>query len=303
MTSNTTFNWDSPEVAALVRAALNEDIGRGDLTAQATVPADRRAEARILAKQHSIVAGLPLAERIFRQLDANIDFRAELTEGEEARAGATLVYISGNARAIVTAERTALNFLTHLCGVATLTRQFVDAIAGTRARIRDTRKTLPLLRALEKYAVRMGGGSNHRFGLYDAILIKENHIAACGSVSEAVRRARERADAAMPQMTAYESFQPPQKIEVQVEVRNEHELREALRAGAESVLLDNLSPEEARALVRIARSEGRCLIEVSGGVTLANVRAFAEAGPDYIAVGAITHSAPAADLSLLIETK
>jgi nicotinate-nucleotide pyrophosphorylase (carboxylating) len=228
--------------------------------------------------------------------------------------------IEGNARAILAGERVALNFLAHLSGIATLTRKFVDAIADAgdrRTRIRDTRKTTPLHRALEKYAVRCGGGVNHRFGLFDAVLIKENHIAAAGGIREALRRAQEYVASAEPvtaHTTAYEAFAPeatknspsagagPGQIGIQIEVRNEAELREALAAGALSVLLDNQTPESARALIAIARRESpTCLIEISGGVTLANVRAFAEAAPDFIAIGALTHSAPAADFSLLLE--
>jgi len=289
-----------------VREALQEDIGAGDLTAVAIVPASARARARIVAKQGLVVAGLPLAGNVFRVLDDGVRFEAKVEECARAEAGAVLAEVEGRAKAIVTGERTALNFLSHLCGVATLTRRFVGAIAGTRAQIRDTRKTTPLLRALEKYAVRMGGGTNHRFGLFDAILIKENHIALAGGVTEALRRAREhvrRLSREPREITAYESFAPPAEREIQIEVRNEAELREALAAGAESVLLDNLTPLEAGRLTAIVRRErAGCTVEVSGGVTLENVRAYAEAGVDYIAVGALTHSAPAADVSLLIET-
>jgi len=302
------FNWDTAEIEALVREALREDVGAGDRTVAATVPANASARARILAKQELVVAGLPLAQRVFRTLDGGIEFEAKIAEGERAAAGAQLARIEGRAAAILTGERTALNFLSHLSGVATLTRRFVEAIAGTRARIHDTRKTTPLLRALEKYAVRMGGGANHRFGLFDAILIKENHIALAGGVMEAIRRARYYAAAYEPntrEMTAYESFAPPPvggELPIQVEVRSEIELRTAVLAGAESVLLDNVTPEEAGRLTAIVRRErAGCAVEVSGGVTLANVRAYAEAGVDFIAVGALTHSAPAADVSLLVE--
>ena len=273
----------------------------------ATVPEVARARARILAKQELVVAGLPLAQRVFRTLDGGVRFEATIAEGERAAAGAQLARIEGRAATILTGERTALNFLSHLCGVATLTRRFVEAIVGTQARIRDTRKTTPLLRALEKYAVRMGGGANHRFGLFDAILIKENYIALAGGVAEALRRAREQAkqEAGQPrEMTAYESFAPPNAggFPLQIEVRNEAELREALETGAVSVLLDNVTPEEAGRLTAIVQTENPgCTVEVSGGVTLANVRAYAEAGVDFIAVGALTHSAPAADVSLLVE--
>jgi nicotinate-nucleotide pyrophosphorylase (carboxylating) len=305
------MNWDAPEIHIFLHAALDEDIGAGDLTARAIVPAEAQAQAQIIARRESTLAGLPLAERIFRALDHEVRFEAVFAEGQAVPAGATVARVEGRTRAILTAERTALNLLAHLCGVATLTRRFVNATEGTRTRIRDTRKTLPLLRGLEKYAVRMGGGVNHRMGLYDAMLIKENHIAAAGSVSEALRRAR----AFLPcpahagrEMTAYESFAPPaeagwdEAVGIQVEVRNEEELREALAAEADSVLLDNQTPAEAARLVALTRAlRPDCVLEISGGVTLENVRAYAAAAADYISVGALTHSAPAADLSLLVE--
>jgi len=307
------MNWDAAEIQFFVQAALDEDIGAGDLTVRAIVPADSRTRARILARRAAVVAGLPLAERVFRALDPSARVEPQIAEGDEAAANAVLAYVECGARAMLTGERTALNLLSHLSGVATLTRAFVRAVAGTNTRIRDTRKTLPLLRRLEKYAVRMGGGENHRMGLYDAMLIKENHIAAAGSVREALHRAR----AFLPcpggqrETTAYESFAPPgtgwdEAVPIQIEVRNEAELREALAAGAASLLLDNTTPAEAARLVALARA-GRpaaagCVLELSGGVTLENVRAYAAAGADYIAVGALTHSAPAADLSLLVES-
>lgn len=309
------MNWDSAEITALIRAALDEDLGfgrsarPGDLTANATVPAAATARAQIIAKQDLILAGLPIAERVFRALDPAVQLMAEPHDGDAVKAKATVLRIAGNACAILSAERTALNFLAHLSGIATLTRRFVDAIEGTRACIRDTRKTTPLHRMLEKYAVRTGGGANHRFGLFDAVLIKENHIAAAGGVAEALRRSKEHEAALEPitaATTAYEAFAPagdPAAIVVQIEVRNESELREALNAGAESVLLDNQTPESAATLIRIARQvRPACTIEISGGITLANVRAYAEAGPDFIAIGALTHSAPAADFTLLVES-
>jgi nicotinate-nucleotide pyrophosphorylase (carboxylating) len=304
------MDWDSPEITIFLHAALDEDIGVGDLTARALVPADARARAQILARRETVLAGLPLAERIFRALDPTARVEAHYQDGDAVPAAGVVAHVESNARALLTAERTALNLLSHLCGVATLTRAFVRAVDGTHTRIRDTRKTLPLLRRLEKYAVRMGGGVNHRLGLYDAMLIKENHIAAAGSVHEALRRAR----AFLPssdgqrETTAYESFAPPpdakwdESVPVQIEVRNEGELREALAAGAESLLLDNTTPAEAARLVALARRlRPTCVLELSGGVTLGNAPAYAAAGADYLAVGALTHSAPAADLSLLVE--
>jgi len=301
------FDWDAPSVAALVRATLDEDIGRGDLTTLATVPPNVLARARIIAKQDLVLAGLPLAERVFRVLDPAIRTTSNFAESAQVPRGSEIAQIEGHAAAILTGERTALNFLAHLCGIATLTHRFVEAIAGTRARIRDSRKTTPLLRGLEKYAVRAGGGSNHRFGLFDAILLKENHIALAGGITAALARAKQFAASrvqAGSEMTAYESFRAPEApIPIQIEVRGESELREALAAGADSVMLDNVSPAEAARLAGIVRA-GRpaCLVEVSGGVTLATARAYAEAGVDFISVGALTHSAPAADLSLLVST-
>lgn len=309
------MNWDSTDITTLIRAALDEDLGfgrsarPGDLTANATVPAVAAARAQIIAKQDSILAGLPIAEAVFYTLDRAAILTSDYADSAPVKAGCTVLLIEGNARAILIAERTALNFLAHLTGIATLTRRFVDAIAGTHAKIRDTRKTTPLHRALEKYAVRTGGGANHRFGLFDAVLIKENHIASAGGVAEALRRAKEHVAALEPitaATTAYEAFAPagePGAIVVQIEVRNESELRAALDAGADSILLDNQTPGSAATLVRIARQvRPACTIELSGGVTLANVRAYAEAGPDFIAIGALTHSAPAADFTLLVES-
>jgi nicotinate-nucleotide pyrophosphorylase (carboxylating) len=307
------MNWDSREIAALVRAALEEDIGAGDATVQALVPPGATARASIIAKQELTVAGLPIAERVFRALDGRVAFRARTQEGAAVRNGDVLAEINGSAAAVLTGERTALNFLAHLCGIATLTRRLVDALAGTHTRIRDTRKTTPLLRALEKYAVRMGAGTNHRFGLYDAILIKENHIALAGGVKPALDCAHAYAAQKGParrEVTAYESFATPgagppaeDPLPVQIEVRNESELREALGCGASALLLDNQTPVEAARLVSIARSiRPDCVIEISGGITLANARAYAEARADFLSSGALTHSAPAADLSLLVES-
>jgi nicotinate-nucleotide pyrophosphorylase (carboxylating) len=299
MVPQASFEWDSQELTSLIRAALDEDIGRGDITAAALIPAGAAATAHIIARQEMVLAGLPLAERVFRALDSRVEWNPAFEDGALIQSGAAIATLAGRARAILSAERTALNFFARLCGVATLTRRFVQAIAGTRAQIRDTRKTTPLLRALEKYAVRTGGGTNHRMGLFDAFLIKENHIALAGGVAQAVRRARSRSSA---EATACESFAAPPDAPVEVEVRNEAELREALAARADAVLLDNLSPVEAARLIEIVRSTRRdCVVEISGGVNLANVRAYAEAGADFISIGALTHSAPAADLSLLVE--
>jgi len=298
------MNWDTPEIAALIRAALDEDLGAAstDLTAERVIPAALRARARVVAKRALVLAGLPLAERVFIARDAHLRMAAKFEEGADVPQGTTVAEIEGCARAILAAERTALNFLARLCGIATLTRRFVQAVAGTATRIRDTRKTTPLLRQLEKYAVRVGGGANHRFGLYDAILIKENHVALAGSIAEALRRARSTNLRGGREAPAQARLPVPLPA-IQVEVRNEAELREALDADAEAVLLDNISSAEAARLVRMAHElRPGAAIEVSGGVTLANVRAYAEAGADFIAIGALTHSAPAADLTLLVDS-
>ncbi len=308
------MDWKTPDISSLIAAALEEDLGGqrdsgGDLTGIACVPADAEARATIFAKQTAVVAGLPLVSQVFQSLRSSMQCEILAMEGEEVSSGRAVFRVAGSARAILSGERTALNFLCHLSGVATLTRKFVKQTEGTRARIRDTRKTTPLHRALEKYAVAAGGGANHRFGLYDAILIKENHAAMAGGIGEAVRRALALVasrELAFREMTAYESFQADaakQTLTVQAEVRNESELRAALAAGAPAVLLDNQPPQEAARLVQIARGiKPECVIEISGGVNLGNVRAYAESGADFIAIGALTHSAPAADFSLLMDT-
>ena len=306
------MNWHSQEIDELVRRALAEDVGTGDATTAAIVPAGAPAKAHIIARQPLVCAGLAIAELIFRALDREIRIGCLHEDGSFAESGAELIEIAGEAQAILTGERTALNFLAHLCGIATLTRRFVEQLAGTQARIRDTRKTTPGLRALEKYAVQCGGGTNHRFGLYDAVLIKENHIAIAGGVKAALDRAHAFTSLKMsaPQTaSAYDAAGLDPKLagagplSVQIEVRNERELREALGAGAEAVLLDNMTPEAARRSVQLARNLRRdCVIEISGGITLDNARAYAETGADFLSSGALTHSAPAANLSLLVES-
>jgi nicotinate-nucleotide pyrophosphorylase (carboxylating) len=305
------MNWHSDEINELVRRALAEDVGPGDATTEATVPAKATARASILARQTLVCAGLPIAERVFRTLDPEMRVDCVHNDGSFVEPGAELVRLAGNARAILTGERTALNFLAHLCGIATLTRRFVEQLSGTKTRIRDTRKTTPGLRALEKYAVKAGGGTNHRFGLYDAILLKENHIALAGGIREALDKAHAFTSTKGPAprtASAYDAagLDPevagPAPLTVQIEVRSERELREALEAGAEAVLLDNMSPEEALFCVGLARSlRSDCVVEISGGITLDNARAYAEVGPDFLSSGALTHSVPAANLSLLVE--
>jgi nicotinate-nucleotide pyrophosphorylase (carboxylating) len=306
------MNWHSQEIDELVRRALAEDVGAGDATTTAIVPAGTPAKAHIIARQALVCAGLPIAESVFRALHPEIRIGCLHTDGSFVERGTGLVEIAGEAQAILTGERTTLNFLAHLCGIATLTRRFVEQLAGTHARIRDTRKTTPGLRALEKYAVMCGGGTNHRFGLFDAILIKENHIAIAGGVKAALDRAHAYTSLKMAApcvASAYDAAGLKPEVvgrgplPVQIEVRNKTELREALEAGAEAVLLDNMTPDEAKHCVQLARSLRRdCVIEISGGITLANARAYAETGADFLSSGALTHSAPSANLSLLVES-
>jgi nicotinate-nucleotide pyrophosphorylase (carboxylating) len=270
-------------VADVVARALAEDTGSGDVTTQATVPPGARATATITQKAPGVVFGLEAAQEAFRQTDPDAAIERLAPEGVWQEPGTPVLRITGSAAGILLAERTALNLLQRLSGVATLTARYVRAIEGTGARILDTRKTTPTLRPLEKAAVVAGGGTSHRFGLFDMVLIKENHVAAAGGVGPAVRAARERfAD-----------------IPVEVECRTADEVREALDAGAPRILLDNMTPDEMRAIV--TEVDGRAQLEASGGIDLNTVRAAAETGVDFVSVGALTHSAPALDLSLILE--
>ncbi len=267
---------------------LAEDVGRGDITTEAVVLPGVRARGRFVAKQDLVVAGLEVADAVFAVLDSSVEIEAFVTDGDRVSAGQIFARVEGPAEVLLAAERTALNLLQHLSGIATLTRAFVEAVAGTRAQIVDTRKTLPGLRMLQKYAVAVGGGRNHRFGLDDGILIKDNHIALAGSVRTAVERARKYAG---------------HMHKIEVEVSNLDDLREALEARADIILLDNMSPEMVREAVRLVRERApEVLVEASGGITLENVRAYAEAGVDFISIGALTHSAPAADISMKLTT-
>src|SRR5262245_25962197 len=267
----------------LVRRALDEDLGPGDVTSSLVVAAGRRGTARIEARQALVVCGLPVAEAVFRELDTAPAFEARCQEGDRVGHGSALAEVSGDLRAILAGERTALNFLGRLCGIATLARRFVEAVAGSGARIVDTRKTLPGWRLLDKYATAVGGVTNHRVGLFDGILLKDNHVALAGGVGPALRAARAAA---------------PAGLRIQIEVESEADALAALDAGADFLLLDNRPPA---ALERIAKSVGgRALLEASGGVTLENVRAVAATGVDRISIGALTHSAPNADVALEI---
>ena len=271
----------TPAIEALLALALEEDLGRGDVTSEAIFAPTQTTSARLIAKESLTVAGIAVAAAVFARIDGQTRFVPRVDDGQRLEQGEIVAVVEGRTRSLLAAERTALNFLQRLSGVATLTRRFVEAVAGTRARIVDTRKTTPGWRALDKEAVRAGGGGNHRADLAAGVLIKDNHVAACGGVKAAVERARAHA---------------PHSLRVEVEVTELEQIDEALAAGADIVLLDNFDPPKvARAVERIA---GRAIIEVSGGIDLDTVRAFAEAGPDLISVGALTHSARAVDLSL-----
>jgi nicotinate-nucleotide pyrophosphorylase (carboxylating) len=266
----------------LVRRALAEDIGAGDVTTAGTVDPQRRARAQLVAKSPAVIAGLDVAEEVFRQLDDWVVVNRYINDGDSCPAGVVVADVDGRAADLLTAERTALNFLQRLSGIATLTRKYVDRAAG-RIIILDTRKTTPGLRVLEKYAVACGGGANHRFGLHDAVLIKENHARLAGGIKAAVERMR----ASAPGMR------------VEVEAQSLDEVDQAVSAGTDIILLDNLTLDEIQEGIR--RIGGRAKAEISGGVTLDRIPALAATGADYVSVGALTHSAPAADLSLEIE--
>jgi len=266
----------------LIELAIAEDIGPGDATSEAILPAGLTLHGRIIAKSSGIIAGLPVAEAVFSRVDPALRFTAHVEDGAKVTPGDLVANVTGPGREMLAAERIALNFLQQLSGVATLTRTFVDAVAGTRATILDTRKTHPGFRALEKYAVRMGGGQNHRLSLYDMLLVKDNHIEAASSIAAAVERAR----AAYPDLP------------IEVEVKTMDELREALEQNVDRIMLDNMGLDEMQAAVQL--TAGRVPLEASGGVSLERVTAIAATGVDHISVGALTHSAPVLDLSMLV---
>jgi nicotinate-nucleotide pyrophosphorylase (carboxylating) len=275
------FPLNHDQLNSLVQSALHEDGALNDLTTIATVVSERRARAKLVARDTGVVCGLPLALEAFRIMDAKLAIRVDAEDGSRVERGAPVLYLSGHARGLLSAERVALNFMQHLSGIATLTSRYVAAIRGTKARILDTRKTLPGWRPLEKYAVCAGGGKNHRADLSTGILIKDNHLAALdGNIDLAVRRSREIA--------------PGMKVEVECETKEQ--VADALAAGADIIMLDNMSPEQMRECVLIIN--GRATTEASGGVHLGNVRAIAETGVDWISIGALTHSAPALNLAL-----
>jgi nicotinate-nucleotide pyrophosphorylase (carboxylating) len=272
------------QIEELVRKAIQEDAGAGDITTALTVPENLMGKARIVAKQEGTLAGINVAKLVFFDVDRELRFIGFLKDGKRFEKGGVIAEVAGRVRSILTAERSALNFLQRMSGIATLTRQYVDIIKGTKAKILDTRKTTPLLRELEKYAVRMGGGYNHRLGLHDMILIKENHIRAAGSIRNAIALAR---------------AGNVKGLLIELEAKTLSEAKQALEVGAPRILLDNMTPAQVRAVVRMTR--GHTKLEASGGVTLRNVRAIAKTGVNYISVGALTHSAPAVDISLELE--
>lgn len=281
------MQFDESALYAQIGAFLAEDLGRGDITTQSTVTRNAQARGRFLAKEAMIVCGLEAAEAVFSTLDSQQQIEAFVSDGDEVEAGKVIARTQGFADVLLGGERVALNILQRLSGIATLTRKFVKAIEGTRAAIVDTRKTTPGLRMMEKYAVSIGGGKNHRFGLDDGVLIKDNHIALAGGVAAAIERARE-------------SVGHLHKIEV--EVAGERDLREAISAKADIIMLDNQTPEATKRLVEIARELApQILLESSGGINLETVRAFAETGVDLISCGALTHSARAMDISFKIQ--
>lgn len=272
-----------------VRRFLLEDVGPGDITTIWTVPDSTTAVGWIVARQPCVVAGLPLARIVFDEVGGRVDVSEVAKDGDAVSAGARLMRLTGLARPMLSGERLALNLLQRLSGVATVTRRYAEALAGTNASVSDTRKTTPGLRVFEKYAVRVGGGRNHRIGLFDAVLIKDNHIAAAGGITPALQSVATHRSGSVP---------------VQIEVDGLDQLSEALDCGVDAVLLDNMSPERVRDAVALIRSHANgatCWIEASGGITLSNIRAYAEAGADTVSVGALTHSAPSVDIALDFE--
>jgi nicotinate-nucleotide pyrophosphorylase (carboxylating) len=268
----------------IISTALAEDIHTGDITTLSVLPKPRRMRARLIAKEPMVLCGISVAEKVFAKVDPGTKFSAAFADGARLKSGDVIARIEGDAAALLQAERVSLNLLQRMCGIATQTAEYVKAIQGTGARVVDTRKTTPGLRVLEKYAVRVGGGTNHRTGLYDGVLIKENHIAAAGGIKEAVRLARDYI---------------PHTLKIEVETENLDEVALALEAGADIIMLDNMGlPEMTEAVILIGK---RALVEASGGVNLQSIRAIAETGVDIISVGALTHSVRAADISMLME--
>jgi nicotinate-nucleotide pyrophosphorylase (carboxylating) len=271
------------KIKDLIVRALQEDVGPGDVTTEATVPADSVSTAEMLAKQDLVLAGLDVSREVFHSLDSDIEFTPLAKDGDRIKAGTVIARVAGSTRVLLTGERVALNLLQHMSGIATLTAMYVEKVRGLKAEVLDTRKTLPGLRQLEKYAVRLGGGKSHRFGLYDGVLIKDNHIKAAGSITKAIESARRLAH---------------HLLKIEVETKNLEEVREALAAKADIIMLDNMSRDMMREAVKLVN--GQALIEASGNVTHETVREIAETGVDLISSGSLTHSAPAADISMKI---
>ncbi len=275
------YLFNNPQVEQIITLALNEDIGTGDITTLSTIPADKTATGRFVAKEDMIICGIDLAAHIFGRVDPSIELKANFKDGDAVKKGNVIAVVSGNAQNVLTGERTALNFMQRLTGIATRTHASVAEVAGTNAKITDTRKTTPGLRVLEKYAVRVGGGTNHRFNLADGVLIKDNHIAVSGGIQNAVKNAR---------------AVIPHTLKIEVEVETKEQLAEALDAGADIIMLDNMSNDLMRECVGIVA--GRALVEASGNMGEKSLREVAETGVDIISVGALTHTVKAADISL-----
>jgi nicotinate-nucleotide pyrophosphorylase (carboxylating) len=273
------------QATPIIRRALDEDIGDGDVTTLCAIPPHVVLNGRLIAKQAGVIAGLEVVKLTFSLVDGSVELVPHVSDGDWVEAGTVIAEVAGPARALLSAERVALNFLQRMSGIATLTYRFVEAVKGTSAVILDTRKTVPGLRLLDKWAVRLGGGQNHRFGLYDMVLIKENHIAAVGNITETVARVRAQDD---------------RRRDIEVEVKTLAELLETLELHVERILLDNMSLQEMREAVRL--TGGRVPLEASGNVNVANVAAVADTGVDYISIGMLTHSAQALDISLLLDT-
>ncbi|HGJ63904.1 TPA: carboxylating nicotinate-nucleotide diphosphorylase [bacterium] len=268
-------------ISDLIDLALREDIGTGDITSESTIPENVMAKAIILSKDEGIIAGLDIAGEVFHKIDPNIDYKKLISDGDMITKKQEIAIVEGKARSLLTAERTVLNFIQRLSGVATITSRYAKAVSGYKAKIVDTRKTTPGWRALEKYAVRIGGGGNHRFGLYDAVLIKDNHIAVAGSITEAIARAKK---------------QIPHTIKIEVETENLDQVQESIQAKADIIMLDNMTIDMMSKAVKLI--DGKAIVEASGGIKLENVASVAETGVDLISIGAITHSAISLDISM-----
>ena len=305
------MDWDAPEIEALITSALSEDIGAGDVSVAATIPSSTNCTAHIVTREDVICAGLPLVEKILSRLDANVLVELMASEGQRVASGTVIAAANGNAGALLTSEQTLLNLLSRLCGIATLTREYVRKIEGTRARVRDSRLTRPGLRRLEQYAIRVGGGVHHRAGPFEGILVRQAHIAVAGGIQSALDQAHSYASRMMnlSALSAYEATgMMPGEIEstslsIQIEIGNEAEVHEAISAGAESIFLAATTERETGRLVAAARAlRADCVIEISGEIALSEARGYAETGADYLSPGAITAAAPWAKMSLLVDS-